>query len=136
MSDLKHDVIAQRWAALIQERLDSGMTIKEWCLERNIKESQYYYWLKTLRKKELAAADQERQVSPFVELPDICREQEPAQGNTRSHYPKGGYSNRSHRIRFCGIHCKDHGGAVLCSMTRNSTAGSIWHMAIQTSVSG
>lgn len=78
MSDLKHDVIAQRWAALIQERLDSGMTIKEWCLERNIKESQYYYWLKTLRKEELAAADQERQVSPFVELPDICRGRDPA----------------------------------------------------------
>ena len=80
MADLKHDVIAERWATLIQERLDSGMTIKEWCLERNIKESQYYYWLKTLRKEELAAADQERQVSPFVELPDICRGQNPAQG--------------------------------------------------------
>ncbi len=77
---IKHDVIAEHWAALIQERLDSGMTIKEWCLERNIKESQYYYWLKTLRKEELAAADQERQASPFVELPDICRGREPAQG--------------------------------------------------------
>ncbi len=90
MSDLKHDVIAQRWVALIQERLDSGMTIKEWCLERNIKESQYYYWLKTLRKEELAAADQERQVSPFVELPDICREQEPAQGKPAAIIRKGG----------------------------------------------
>ena len=41
MSDLKHEVTAQRWAALIKERMDSGMTIKEWCQERNIKESQY-----------------------------------------------------------------------------------------------
>lgn len=89
MSDLKHDVITQRWAALIQERLDSGMTIKEWCLERNIKESHYYYWLKTLRKEELAAADQERQVSPFVKLPDICREQEPAQGKPAAIIRKG-----------------------------------------------
>ena len=72
MSDLKHDVIAERWTALIRERMDSGMTTKECCRERSIKESQYYYWLKTLRKEELAAADQERQVPPFVELPDIC----------------------------------------------------------------
>ncbi|MDE6969346.1 MAG: IS66 family insertion sequence element accessory protein TnpB [Eubacterium sp.] len=89
MSDLKHDVIAQRWAALIQERLDSGMTIKEWCLERNIKESQYYYWLKTLRKEELAAADQERQVSPFLALPDICRGWEPVLGKPVAVIRKG-----------------------------------------------
>ncbi len=31
MSDLKHEVIAERWAALIKERMDSGMTIKELC---------------------------------------------------------------------------------------------------------
>ena len=29
MSDLKHEVIAERWAALIRERTDSGMAIKE-----------------------------------------------------------------------------------------------------------
>lgn len=66
------------------------MTIKEWCLERNIKESQYYYWLKILRKEELAAADQERQISPFVELPDICRGQDPAQGKLAAIIRKGG----------------------------------------------
>ncbi len=37
MSDLKHDVNAERWAGLIKERVDSGMTIKEWCRERNLK---------------------------------------------------------------------------------------------------
>ena len=35
MSDLKHDVNAERWAGRIKERVDSGMTIKEWCRERN-----------------------------------------------------------------------------------------------------
>jgi len=61
MSDLKHEVIAERWAALIKERMDSGMTIKEWCRERNVKESQYYYWLKTLRRDEADAAEQDLQ---------------------------------------------------------------------------
>ena len=59
MSDLKHEVIAERWAALIKERMDSGMTIKEWCRERNVRESQYYYWLKTLRRDEADAAEQD-----------------------------------------------------------------------------
>jgi len=76
VSDLKHEVTAQRWAALIKERMDSGMTIKEWCQERNIKESQYYYWLRTLRRDEADAAEQDSETAPFVELPVICREQE------------------------------------------------------------
>lgn len=63
MSDLKHEVIAERWAALIRERTDSGMAIKEWCQERNIKESQYYYWLKMLRKEETGSGKLEQQCS-------------------------------------------------------------------------
>ena len=30
MSDLKHDVTAERWAVLIKERMESGMTVREW----------------------------------------------------------------------------------------------------------
>ena len=75
MSDLKHDVTAERWAILIKERMDSGMTIKEWCRERGIKESQYYYWLKILRRKESENREQNQQVPPFVELAPVCPEQ-------------------------------------------------------------
>lgn len=75
MSNLKHEVIAERWAVLIKERIDSGMTIKEWCRERNIKESQYYYWLKAFREEEADEMGQERQSSPFVELPVVFPEQ-------------------------------------------------------------
>ena len=81
MSDLKHDVVAERWAMLIKERLESGMTVREWCHDRNIKESRYYYWLRILRQDAVKEKEHRQQVSPFVELPaDICREQvfEPA----------------------------------------------------------
>ena len=73
MSDLKHEVIVERWAALIKERMNSGMTIREWCHERNIKESQYYYWLKILRRDEAGTAEAKQPESPFVELPEHCR---------------------------------------------------------------
>lgn len=92
MSDLKHEVIAERWAALIKERMDSGMTIKEWCRERNIKESQYYYWLKTLRRDEAGATEQDPGAAPFVELPAICQGQAAASGRPAAVIRKGGIS--------------------------------------------
>lgn len=76
MSDLKHDVVAERWSMLIKERMESGMTVREWCHDRNIKESRYYYWLRILRQDAVKNKGHRQQVSPFVELPaDICREQ-------------------------------------------------------------
>ena len=68
-------------AALIKERTDSGMTIKEWCQGRNIKEPQYDYWLKTLQKEETGSRELEQLAAPFVELPLVCRQQQaPLQG--------------------------------------------------------
>ena len=79
MSDLKHDVVAERWSMLIKERLESGMTVREWCHDRNIKESRYYYWLRILRRKAVENTEQTPQISLFVELPaGICQEQFPA----------------------------------------------------------
>jgi len=51
MSELKHNVVAKRWAMLIKEYMESGMLVREWCHDRNIKESQYYYWLRILCRK-------------------------------------------------------------------------------------
>ena len=79
MSDLKHDVVAERWAMLIKERMESGMTVREWYHDRNIKEPQYYYCLRILRRKVVENTEQIPQVSPFVELSvNICQEQFPA----------------------------------------------------------
>lgn len=76
MSDLKHDGTAERWAMLIKERMESGMTVREWCHDRDIKESRYYYWLRILRRKAVENTEQKPQVPPFVELPpDICQDQ-------------------------------------------------------------
>ena len=75
MSNLKHEVTAEHWTILIKERMNSDMTVKEWCHSKNIKESQYYYWLKTLRRDEADRMEQKRQTPPFVELPTVYQEQ-------------------------------------------------------------
>jgi len=89
MSDLKHEVIAKRWAELIEERMASGMTIKEWCHERGIKESQYYYWLKILRRNEAERMQHGQPASRFVELPAISQEQAIKQSDPAAILRKG-----------------------------------------------
>ena len=49
MEKMKHAVLVQNWARNIEQRINSGMTVKEWCQANNIMESQYYYWLKVVR---------------------------------------------------------------------------------------
>ncbi len=47
---------AQQWATLIQESKTSGMSNKEFCIQRGISEKSFYYWQKKLRTKLLEAA--------------------------------------------------------------------------------
>ena len=47
---------AQQWAMLIQECKSSGMSNKEFCMQRGVSEKSFYYWQKKLRTKLLEAA--------------------------------------------------------------------------------
>jgi len=49
VTDLKTQMHVQEWARLIEDRQDSGLSIKEWCRQNNLPESRYYYYLKKLR---------------------------------------------------------------------------------------
>ena len=40
----------KKWSAIIVERQTSGLNVREFCRERNIKEHIYYYWLKRIRE--------------------------------------------------------------------------------------
>ena len=67
---------AASWAAMIKQRNDSGLTIREWCAANGIQESVYYYRLNRLRKMALdveetpAPASQNTSVSErFAQLP-------------------------------------------------------------------
>jgi transposase-like protein len=55
----------EQWMPLIKECQASGMTVKSWCRQHNIKESAYYYWLKKIRReacaKQLPAVQPENQ---------------------------------------------------------------------------
>ncbi|MBR6683126.1 MAG: transposase [Firmicutes bacterium] len=56
---------AQQWAMLIQESKSSGMTNKDFCIQRGVSEKSFYYWQKKLRAKLAeAAAPQLVQLDP------------------------------------------------------------------------
>ena len=45
------------WRQLIQERQQSGQSVRAWCLQNGIRESSYYYWLRIIREEALCAAE-------------------------------------------------------------------------------
>ena len=47
---------AQQWAMLIQECKVSGMSNKEFCIQRGVSEKSFYYWQKKMRTKLAEAA--------------------------------------------------------------------------------
>lgn len=47
---------AQQWAMLIQESKSSGLTNKDFCIQRGVSEKSFYYWQKKLRTKLVKAA--------------------------------------------------------------------------------
>lgn len=48
----------QQWAALIQDRLQSGLTVEVWCRQQNIGKYAYYYHLRKLRHQALATINE------------------------------------------------------------------------------
>jgi hypothetical protein len=53
MSSVRHKVTAKQWQQRILDQQSSGLSIRRWCSEQNIRESKYYYWLQILRSEEL-----------------------------------------------------------------------------------
>lgn len=54
MHRMQHDVLVQEWRQRILEQKSSGLSVRKWCADENIRESRYYYWLQVLRREEMA----------------------------------------------------------------------------------
>ena len=56
MKSVRHEMLKKKWSQLIKDCHDSGLTVKRWCQENDVRESQYYYWLKIIREESLVQA--------------------------------------------------------------------------------
>ena len=64
----------EQWTQLIQDQKASGMSIKAWCQQTQIKETSYYYWLKRIRQQACSREIITTQLEPdgpvtFAKLP-------------------------------------------------------------------
>ena len=71
-TELKHQARLQNWTAAIQDCRSSGLSVKQWCRQKEITPATYYRW----EREVLALANTERSSAAdtavtFVELPAI-----------------------------------------------------------------
>ncbi len=63
--------------AIIQNCRSSGISVKEWCRQNQVREGAYYYWLKVIRNGILNGEQEKRNEIVQVALPEIhhsCKE--------------------------------------------------------------
>ncbi len=65
ISEVKQEYRLQQWSGMLRERQESGLSVKEWCLEQGISEHSYYYRLRRLCQMACTALEQ---VQP-IEVP-------------------------------------------------------------------
>ena len=46
----------RQWQAILHDRAESGLSVKEYCLAHNITKDCYYYWQKLVREAAIAEA--------------------------------------------------------------------------------
>lgn len=78
MRNAQHEILKAQWRNIIRECQQSGKTVRSWCLENDVRQNKYYYWLKTVREESLIQAGTMAVTQPnrFVEL--MPKEKEPA----------------------------------------------------------
>lgn len=57
-SEVKKEYQLQQWAGTVKEQRESGLTVRQWCLEQGISEHAYYYRLHKVRQSMCNALEQ------------------------------------------------------------------------------
>ena len=58
--EAKHAYRLQERMRVLQEQRESGLTVRAWCALNSVKESNFYYWLREVRKAALPAGESKR----------------------------------------------------------------------------
>ena len=68
ISEVKREFQLQQWRGMVQERKESGLSVKKWCQEQGLAEHIYYYRLRKLRQAACNALEQAQPVQ-LAEVP-------------------------------------------------------------------
>ena len=77
ISEVKQEYQLQQWSGMLRERQESGLSVKDWCLEQGISEHSYYYRLRRLRQMACNALEQAQpvQLAELPLAPKVCENQ-------------------------------------------------------------
>jgi len=74
ISEAKQAYRLQERMRVLQEQRESGLTVRAWCAANRVKESNFYYWLREVRKAALPASESKRSEAENalvrIELPE------------------------------------------------------------------
>ena len=68
ISEVKREFQLQQWRGMVQERMESGLSVRAWCAERGITEHAYYYRLRQIREVACQALESAQTVQ-LAEVP-------------------------------------------------------------------
>ena len=75
ISEVKQEYQLQEWSGMLRQRKESGLSVKDWCLEQGISEHSYYYRLRRLRQMACTALEQAQPVQ-LAEVPLAPKQEE------------------------------------------------------------
>lgn len=70
---VKHQLLVEKWSAIICECQSSGQNVADWCKEHQVSKPSYYYWLKKIRHQAL----KEQNINPDPILTEIQFNEKP-----------------------------------------------------------
>ena len=73
-TELKHQAKLQIWSAAIRECRSSGLSVKQWCKQREVTPTTYYRWERELLALSKTEKSNTGEAVTFVELPSPKRE--------------------------------------------------------------
>ena len=75
ISEVKQEYQLQEWSGMLRQRKESGLSVKDWCLEQGISEHSYYYRLRRLRQMACTALEQAQPLQ-LAEVPLAPKQEE------------------------------------------------------------
>ena len=62
---------SNQWMQIIQDRNQSGLTIREYCRQNGISRNAYFYWLRVIRRQAMEEGKAANRHQEFVEIPSL-----------------------------------------------------------------
>jgi hypothetical protein len=105
---VERDYRLAQWAEVIQERIESGLTVNEFCKLRGLTRDKYYYWQAKLKE---AACEHLLQARPQIQAAQGFAEVVVTSATLAPFEPKSKNDNNGElRIELSGIHINADAG--------------------------